>query len=561
MKKLLVALMLVLGSTPIIKAQDSNVKSATMNRSEKMTSLRLIQSESAATKTIVSSFPYVMDFENGMADWTVADLDNDSFTWMLETSGFYAHSGNNAAVSFSYDEESEMGLHPCNVLTSPIISLPSDGSYELSWFVRPLDFSWADEYYEVQILQGDVVVDTLFSERLSGVNNYLRRVVSLNEYLGQQIEIRFCHRDTYDQFALLIDDIAIQTTSAPEVTIAAPLVARMGETVAISSRVVCANLETSYQWTFSNAATPVSATTPEVSVVWNQAGSHPIQLVVSNSDGADTAQTEITIVDCSSDVVAPYSESFEAGLGCWTTLNFDTSDHNWESVEATFAALGYEGIGAQFAHSGEDCVASWSHYPTGYSIFGIVGDDIEAYDALVSPAIQLPMGQNWKLSFVAKSYGGADYPDSLEVRLATAQPSALEDFDHVVFESNALHNSSYNQYIVDLSSYAGQTVYLGFIHHSSAMFSVVLDDVTIDSQIVGIEDVSNASVVVMPNPSFGRFEIHAEGFVEAQVVDLSGRTILTSTSPSIQLENATNGIYFVRVITTQGVSVQKIVKQ
>ena len=560
MKKLVVALMLVLGTAASIVAQNSDIKSATMGRNEKMKSLRLLQPASAA-KTVVTTFPYVMDFENGMADWTVADLDNDSFTWMLETSGMFAHSGTSAAISFSYDEESETGLRPCNLLSSPSIELPSEGSFELSWSVCPLDPSWADEYYEVLVSYGENAVDTLFSERLTGISSYQRRVLLLDAYCGQQITVHFCHRDTYDQFAILIDDITIQSTMAPEVSISAPRVARIGDAVTLTSHVLSANPVTSYQWSFSSAATPSSATTPVVNVVWNQAGTHPIQLVVSNENGSDTAISEITIVDCSSSIVAPYTEGFEAGLGCWTTLNLDSCEHNWESVEATFTALGYEGVGAELAHSGEDCVASWSHYPTAYSIFGIVGDDVEAYDVLVSPAIQLPTGQNWKLSFQAKSLGGADYPDSLEVRLATVSPSSLEDFSYAVFEPNALHNNFYNQYIFDISSFAGQTIYLGFIHHSKAMFNVVLDDVVIDSQIVGIDDVENAPIVLMPNPTQGRFEIRAEGFIESQVVDCSGRIVLSSNSPSVQLDNAPRGIYFVRVITDQGVFIQKIAKQ
>ena len=56
MKKLVVALMLVLGTAASIVAQNSDIKSATMGRNEKMKSLRLLQPASAA-KTVVTTFP------------------------------------------------------------------------------------------------------------------------------------------------------------------------------------------------------------------------------------------------------------------------------------------------------------------------------------------------------------------------------------------------------------------------------------------------------------------------------------------------------------------------
>lgn len=55
--------------------------------------------------------------------------------------------------------------------------------------------------------------------------------------------------------------------------------------------------------------------------------------------------------------------------------------------------------------------------------------------------------------------------------------------------------------------------------------------------------------------------IEAQGIQEVNVLDVNGRTVMTANSNRIDMTDLANGVYFVRVITAEGVSIQKIAKK
>lgn len=70
---------------------------------------------------------------------------------------------------------------------------------------------------------------------------------------------------------------------------------------------------------------------------------------------------------------------------------------------------------------------------------------------------------------------------------------------------------------------------------------------------------SNA-VVISPNPGKGVFKVLAENVLGIEVYGISGETIFKGASPVFDLSGRPNGIYFVKVRTTENTVVKKIIK-
>lgn len=79
---------------------------------------------------------------------------------------------------------------------------------------------------------------------------------------------------------------------------------------------------------------------------------------------------------------------------------------------------------------------------------------------------------------------------------------------------------------------------------------------------MAIDDVMNVNFSVYPNPVFDRLNIECGAAVrEVNVIDMTGRTVITSTSSEINVSALAAGVYMVRVATETGMGMQKFVKE
>ena len=78
---------------------------------------------------------------------------------------------------------------------------------------------------------------------------------------------------------------------------------------------------------------------------------------------------------------------------------------------------------------------------------------------------------------------------------------------------------------------------------------------------VGIEASHAAALKVYPNPAADVLNIQAEGLQRVELMDMSGRTLIATTTPRLDLSRLTPGAYFVRVITSRDTIVKRIVKK
>ncbi len=80
---------------------------------------------------------------------------------------------------------------------------------------------------------------------------------------------------------------------------------------------------------------------------------------------------------------------------------------------------------------------------------------------------------------------------------------------------------------------------------------------------LGLDESNSAQVTVFPNPSAGKFYIQTEQEAECSVVDTHGKVIHSGTlnsMESIDISFAPQGVYFLKIETEQGITVQKLNK-
>jgi len=80
--------------------------------------------------------------------------------------------------------------------------------------------------------------------------------------------------------------------------------------------------------------------------------------------------------------------------------------------------------------------------------------------------------------------------------------------------------------------------------------------------IVGIDDVVEVNFNIYPNPASDRLNIVTnEAVREVNVMDMAGRNVMTTSETEINVSALSAGVYVVRVVTENGIGMQKFVKE
>jgi len=169
-------------------------------------------------------------------------------------------------------------------------------------------------------------------------------------------------------------------------------------------------------------------------------------------------------------VKAQFSENFNSvAVGSmpagWTVFNVDAltpnSAVNW--VTNAWVCNTYGNITSSAAWS-----TSW-YTPAGTS-----------NDWMFTPAIVVPSAATPVLKYTVLAQD-PDYADGYELRIMTAAPTAGNITTSTVLLTDAAAETTPTVKIIDLTSYAGQTVYIGWRNNSTDMFMLGVDDVEVKS--------------------------------------------------------------------------------
>ena len=184
--------------------------------------------------------------------------------------------------------------------------------------------------------------------------------------------------------------------------------------------------------------------------------------VVTNCS-ATSASNFVTVsasTSCGDITTLPYTEDFENGLVCWSTVNGSTDAQPWSAYNTN----GLTGIDA---HSGSYVASSWSWSNS---------TAMHSNAWLISPKFILP-NTNDSITLSWWELAAANYPDSYSVVLSTTT-SDTAAFTTVLRPHTAAAGD-WTMQSVNLTQYAGQSVYIAFHHVDYDMNYLFIDDITI----------------------------------------------------------------------------------
>lgn len=342
-------------------------------------------------------------------------------------------------------------------------------------------------------------------------------------------------------YTWMIKATTSETAPAMNVIVNGPTSGTTGQTLTYT---VTGPSAASYAWTF-DGGTPATATGTSVNVSFATAGSHNITVTATLDGETGSASTNVNIVECSLQTL-PFRCGFESNENtqCWTFFDADGDGYGWD--------LDYWN-GSSYHHNGTGVAGSASFI----NQVGVLNPD----NWMITPQIQVPAEGatlNWYVGGVDASYFSEHY-----TVLVSTTGTATTDFTNMVFDGNVA-NVNFTLKSLDISAFAGQNIYIAFRHcNSSDVYWMLVDDIeVIAGQHAGISNVSDATVQLYPNPTSNVLNINAEGVQEVSVIDINGRTVMTEKNVNtVNLSDLANGVYYVRVITNNGVATEKIVKK
>ena len=186
-------------------------------------------------------------------------------------------------------------------------------------------------------------------------------------------------------------------------------------------------------------------------------------------------------------------------------------------------------------------------------------------DWMISP--QITLGTDPMLKFFVKSYTDQYGLEKYNVAVSTTGMNP-EDFD-IISGPDPLEAPAdmWEMQEWDLSDYTGEDVYVAINCVSEDAFIFMLDSVAIEWQPVGIpENPAEAQINVYPNPATDQVNItSSEEMTRVAVFNYLGQKVYEEAVKNreyrMNVDNLTNGVYYLRIQTDSGLITRKIMVQ
>ena len=142
----------------------------------------------------------------------------------------------------------------------------------------------------------------------------------------------------------------------------------------------------------------------------------------------------------------------------------------------------------------------------------------------------------------------------------------VTDQCNIPTEPTTGYGTVYSNTMIDLSSYAGQTIYVLFKYtgdNAVNTTTVQIDDVVLTGGTVGINDIkSNSSLSVYPNPSTGLVTVDGVAGAQVMIYNIVGELVYNqfanSSNITLNLSSFEAGNYIVKVVANNKVSTKKL---
>ena len=270
----------------------------------------------------------------------------------------------------------------------------------------------------------------------------------------------------------------LSNNSAPSIAINGPTV--IGTGVPVTYTVSGPSIAT-YTWTLAGA-TPATATGTSATATWNTPGTYNVIAATTWSGTVLRDTLIVAVMECAINTF-PYTMGFEPtdNIECWNFIDNDGDGYGWDLDV-------WRGSNGVINGTGVAGSASF------YNGVGVLTPD----NWMVTPPIQLAPGHIYSLVWYDAAIDPRYYAEHYSVYVSSTGNS-VSDFPNVPVFETTLTTRYATQRSVDLSSYAGQTVYIAFRHHGTTdVYWLLIDDITINERIPSYE-----LTVLSDNPEMG----------------------------------------------------------
>ena len=184
-----------------------------------------------------------------------------------------------------------------------------------------------------------------------------------------------------------------------------------------------------------------------------------VQAICSATDSSFMVNVNV-MTSCPDVTVLPYYEGFENDLGCWTTINGSSDGQPWYTYNCA-------GVSTVNPHGGAYVASSWSWNNN---------NAMHANAWLISPKFVLPSTTD-SISFSWFDITSPTYPDKYSVVLSTTTNDTAAFT--TVLRAYGAPTSTWTMQTVDLTQYAGQSVYIAFHHLDYDENYLFIDDIAL----------------------------------------------------------------------------------
>lgn len=514
------------------------------------TSLSINVSGTAIECLAITTFPFVETFSTTSPTincWEVVDANLDGYTFAFNYSSY--NNGENAFYAFSSSNGAE------DWLISPQLEL---GTNLMATFDVAVQSANYQERFSVYVIEegqtyanATCVLPTQEISNTTPVTQY----IDLSAYNNQTIKVAIKVESIADRYRFYVSNFQVIDAGEESLTVTPtsmtfnsivgnPTSAQTADVTGMAlsediAVVATAPFEVSADGnTFATTATITAGgtiTTGSLYVRYNPttAGSQTGTVTLTSGTASATISVEGSSIECAPRAL-PFYEDFEDELDeCWQNIDNDGDGHIWRM----------EPVGD--AHLGQGSYTSES-----YSGSSVLNPD----NWLITPQIIIPASGailSWWVDAQDPSYPADHY----EVKISSTN-SSLSSFTSVYEETIA--NGEWEQRSVNLNNYAGQNIYIAFVHNNcSDQFRMKIDDIYIGDE-VSVENFENI-VSIYPNPANTILNVNANSNIQSvEVFNMMGQKVdaidANNTQVSINTSAYNSGMYLMRVTTENGVT-------
>lgn len=475
----------------------------------------------------IDEIPYLEDFEAPIPCWIMISNDaanDDNFGITSEM----AYSGTSSFGFSSYASASDYNQY----LITPEIDLPGGSDYMLSF--------WYNAYNASDAFR---VLVSSTNTNLSSFDTVLDMpsMVITDQWAEARVLLpegtKYVCINYYGDYAyyLWIDSLMITTLSAPDLALTGDTSIGTGQE---GTYTALSTLASTFDWSVDN--TPVSETGSVLTYTFTTPGTHTVEVSATNNIGTTTRSMTVDVFSCDGTTL-PYTPDFSEGLHCWVSRSDDGDVNGWEPCNE----VGIEG--QIYSMSAE-------------SIFGMFMVDLNPDNWAISPVIAMPAEGSYDLTWKVMTYA-EDYPlDHYAAYVITEDGTETMLYE----ETLAGHNTTFAQRVATIPSSVTGNFKVAFRHYDTeGGYVVILDDIKIvaSGTVTGIDNPELANIAIYPNPVSNMLNVTGKDVTKVEIMDMTGRTVMTSTANHINISGIASGMYLVRVTTAAGSRVEKIVKK